>query len=1091
LAERVGEGNEENAIGAFRDLLLEERKDFLEQARQAGADVSIITGSRVNFSEFNRPIRGTAISDTMEDDNLKGRQARAAERMNRSKRKAREDRQGMQLRFSLSATEAAAIDGAPTETQRRAKLAQVMHDADKSAEKKGLSLAMSIIREQVSKGFKSAILSGSPLRNLGDFIRTYNDGHSSGMQTGLQKYLLETDKMGATFNKYVKEYTAELDPWVVFHRKDPDAAGVMHGVMHEATLARTDPAETYIAEWDIDQLELGAEGLRARIEKVGRNSTEGIIAMRRLEQAVARIEGEKARKLDHARLAATFNALPEEARGKRLADGTLDPENRGIYRNIRDQYAAMDDEQYTKLIEKIEELAKDNENIRTSLDEVRKTFETKTIGAPYFPLARFGDYWAVAKDEDGNVMGFSQFERQHDGKRKQWVKAMRERGYEVTVGTGSSFENSTAMAGAVDAFFAKNVIAKLAAVPGGQRMADDVWQMYLMRLPEMSARKSRIHRKGIPGFTSDALRSYAHHSFKTARALAKTIHGHRIDTLLEEVHEGAKQLTAESDGAATWAMPIYEELKLRHEWQMNPKAQPVSSFLVRMGFHAFLGFNISSMIVNLTQPWIVGVPVLGAKYGVDNATRELFKASNDMRHSQENWKDYLTDDELEAMLELENMGVFDKGRAYELMGMADSGEAYVGSALQRLEQGSAWMFSNAERFNRELTALAAYRLARDANVGSPTQFEDAHRAAWKLTWDTHFDYSNANRPRVMQNAAGRVFLLFRNYGFNMAYRVGKDLVDVLNQQEMDPKQKREAKVRLAGMMGATFMFAGTKALPMVGVVGTGLLWAFGDDDDPIDMWDSIRLYLNDMIGEDATDMVMEGPVSALTGIDVSQRLSLSNLFFRDAPPEAELFTGEWYSHYAGQAMGPLGSYMNDLRRGGSAVLENESDEKLWRGIELMLPTQMRNMAKSGRYFLEDGAKSWAGSPILEKGEDIAAWRKVVQAAGFSPYELNRRYEEIGAISGLESRLIDRRSELIDRKVAALLNKDRDRLQTVNEEIKEWNLTQRQEKRAQFRITGGDINRSRRAKRRANREVLGGRRFSARGRALAEQRGLKR
>ena len=112
---------------------------------------------------------------------------------------------------------------------RHGKLGAVFNDERQRAEesgKTGLALVAAAMSGVISAGARNAVLAGSPLRNLGDFIRTTADGAKSAMETAFEKYLLETDRMGATFSSFVKEYTGKLDDWIAYHRKDADGAAM-------------------------------------------------------------------------------------------------------------------------------------------------------------------------------------------------------------------------------------------------------------------------------------------------------------------------------------------------------------------------------------------------------------------------------------------------------------------------------------------------------------------------------------------------------------------------------------------------------------------------------------------------------------------------------------------------------------------------------------------------------------------------------------------------------------------------------------------------------------------------------------------------
>ncbi len=68
-----------------------------------------------------------------------------------------------------------------------------------------------------------------------------------------------------------------------------------------------------------------------------------------------------------------------------------------------------------------------------------------------------------------------------------------------------------------------------------------------------------------------------------------------------------------------------------------------------------------------------------------------------------------------------------------------------------------WGFHKTEVINREATGMAAYRLAR----ADGKSFDEAVKFARDAIFDTHFDYSNANRARFIQSGTAKVLLMFR------------------------------------------------------------------------------------------------------------------------------------------------------------------------------------------------------------------------------------------------------------------------------------------------------------------------------------------
>jgi hypothetical protein len=54
-----------------------------------------------------------------------------------------------------------------------------------------------------------------------------------------------------------------------------------------------------------------------------------------------------------------------------------------------------------------------------------------------------------------------------------------------------------------------------------QSLMDDVNQLFIKALPDLSYRKHFAHRKGTPGFSSDMMRGFASSAFHSASHIAR------------------------------------------------------------------------------------------------------------------------------------------------------------------------------------------------------------------------------------------------------------------------------------------------------------------------------------------------------------------------------------------------------------------------------------------------------------------------------------------------------------------------------------------------------------------------------------------
>ena len=386
----------------------------------------------------------------------------------------------------------------------------------------------------------------------------------------------------------------------------------------------------------------------------------------------------------------------------------------------------------------------------------------------------------------------------------------------------------------------------------------------------------------------------------------------------------------------------------------------------------------------------------------------LSRASKQMIGTEEFTRKNLNEDELAAFDEFKRIGLFDSTRASELMGTAEQG-IDVTSRLFDYGQISMAMFQKAEQFNREVTALAAYRMARSRGQSHDAAILEAE----DVTWDSHFDYSNKNRPRLMQKDWVRVLLLFRNYGANMTYRLARDAKDTFALRKLEPSKRKEAITRMAGIWGMTMLMAGVKGAPMLWLAMEAWELAFGDDDDPVDMELAIHTNLAEQFGAERANQIMNGVMDDFTGAAISNRVSLSNLWLMDAPEETDPLSPAWMLHYAGQLAGPIGSAVYDASVGADMASRGHTE----RGMEKMAPAAIKNQMKAFRYF-QEGVQTLIGTDVLPEDTKLTAKDYFVQAFGMTPTEIARAYDVDRATRAVTKKLDLRKGKLRDRYLNA-------------------------------------------------------------------------
>jgi hypothetical protein len=632
------------------------------------------------------------------------------------------------------------------------------------------------------------------------------------------------------------------------------------------------------------------------------------------------------------------------------------------------------------------------------------------------------------------------FEKLNDLERA--VKGLRDRSF--TIKAQGLKSDGTAEQAPSGTFVAK-IINALEKGGVSDKMQDEIYQMYLQALPELSMRKHAIHRKSVAGFDPDAVRAFSFNMHHGAHQLARLRYGYKLQGVLDllKKHQDAARKEPDADTRKIAAGDaILGELAKRHDWISNPTDSAATNLVSSFGFSYYLGLTPAASLVNLTQTALISYPYLAARYGPVKAMRELLAGMRDSARTVGHIQRTITDpDELRAHAALQAAGALDKTQAHNLAGIAESGSTTYNPAWARAMEIIGWGFHKTEVINREATGMAAFRLATKSGAG----FDEAVKFAADAINDTHYDYSNANRARFMQSGPAKVLLMFRQYSLNTTWHLGRMLWQATKAES--PEVRKLARRNLTGVLGMTSIFAGTLGLPMMSVtfgVLNALAASFGDDDEPWDAETEFRNFLADMLGPEAAEWVASGAVNQVTGADIATRVSMSQLWFRDADRELE-GQGQYY-YLLEQAAGPMGGVLKNALVGKQQI----DDGHLYRGMETALPKALKDGMKGLRYATE-GVNNLRGDALIE---DVSLWQALLQLQGFTPAQVAAQYDENAALKNYEQAILQRRQHLLDAYALATRLGDTEALGSLREKIAGFNA-----KQPEVAITGKTLRRS--------------------------------
>ncbi|EHY0933508.1 PLxRFG domain-containing protein [Vibrio cholerae] len=825
----------------------------------------------------------------------------------------------------------------------------------------------------------------------------------------IDAYQDEINSMVVTQNMLAEEaakMAEDLSDWAKANQKEADE---LFAFAHEATLADVDPSEAFQSREE-DLKESIAKQERILKEEGGLNSERGSKAWKTLQEERELLKQEPNRRKRHVELRPKFARLNAEQKRR--------------YRQMRDHYRAQSERMNKALEENIVRAVFDAKIRKAMLAELRQRHERAAKGL-YFPLSRHGDYWIDFADENGERQ-FMMFETK--GEMELAAEKLRKAGFSLNSGMKAQF-NAVQKASLPFVADVLQLVEKANMhTPAKESLSDEIYQMYLRTLPARSMRRNFIHRKGVAGFSQDAVRALADQGFRQSRQQARLDHidilDNHLDSIQKYVHELPNNVEADR---------VVEELNKRHEWVRNPSRAGWAQKLTSLGFVWMLGLTPAAALVNLTQNLQVAPPILGSRYGMaesskmmSQATAQYLKAAftRNRPKGQGILGSVLTGGEKEAMRRAVAQGVIDVTQAADLAGLAENPNAKYSGTWNKAMNIIGWAFHHAEVFNREVTYIAAYRLAMKKHG----DHEKAIADAIKDTWDSHFDYSSINRARFMQSDMAAVALQFKQYSQNMTYYLWANLAKALKGET--PEVKSMARKQLLGTLASTFFIGGAGALPLW-AISTAIEAAqeiVGDDDEPFDAETELKRMLAEAFGKENAALIWHGALPSISG-----RISLNDLWVRSINRDVDASTA--YVEYMKQALGPV---LGGIGVSWAQGLADISNDQFARGIERIPPKAIKDVLKTARYINEGGVTTKNGDEIVS---DLTAFELLGQASGFAIGRANLQYDENNAIKNYETFIVKRRQSLMNAYYTAYRLKDGEAMKAMMVKIRKFNQSQ--------------------------------------------------
>ena len=672
----------------------------------------------------------------------------------------------------------------------------------------------------------------------------------------------------------------------------------------------------------------------------------------------------------------------------------------------------------------------------------------------YFPHHRYGDYFIQGKDKKGEVVYREHFDALHKRYARRHFENRLEALKKEYPDTVFDLDENTklpdeAFGRVLDPEAMEQVIkaalSKVSDKEQAERIAEVLHESVADVMKSSGWGSHAIGRKNIPGFEKDDL-------FRVLYDYKSGLTGWL--TKMESSKDFAEALGKINAKAhpQEWSYTSqYVKDMLRNGDRVDRTVGTIKS----AAFAWYLGGNIKTAVLNLTQNVIVGVPRLqmdvegGARAYIDGAQKQIVNQYA-RRFTGDKGKG-LSEEEARLIQDLYGDALITDAYMEEVRGQVTGGPST--RLWNKLMKVMGYPMSVAERFNRGSLALAAFRAARDGKMkaaarkrygveGEKATYEQAKAFAEEVVRDSHFVYGKTNAPELLRSStAGR--------GLGAAFTFKTFTANLLGLWSWALRtQGKEGAIMVAKGLGATAALGGLVSLPFYATLMALFQAATGDDDD----WtEAIRKQLpQSTMLRDLVCYGLPAGAGVNLGGSLKMELALTGGMQKGGTPKEVLTEG------IGDIIGiPWDMFVERP----SKVMEAMRADNYWRAVEEVVPTAVSNGMKAWRLATE-GQKTLKGRDINDPGEQgarkLSSGEAFGKLLGFQPVSATRSYDAYTASKHSDSVRADKADEVATIMVKALDAGDSAEMVRARKVLKDWNLKMEEEGKPHMRILMKDV-----------------------------------
>jgi hypothetical protein len=685
----------------------------------------------------------------------------------------------------------------------------------------------------------------------------------------------------------------------------------------------------------------------------------------------------------------------------------LSAEGEAHYDSVRADFVGfLDEMRQTTLASAQRKLANNPLGLALRQKEINDAFNKLTKGG-YFPLMRFGTYVTTVRD---SVSGKTLARYHYDSAlaRKLELGTVRRKFPGARVQTTAVSDPTLRGITALPASIIDAIKTELNLNASQLKALDD----YLAHQKGAEGYAARLlERKGVAGFSNDTMRGYVQYFQQGANYLARLKYDELMRDSLQRLRASASDL---DDG--TKRIEIFNWAQRHYEYTSNPSNDfaKVRSAVALW----FLAAVPASAFVNVTQLPLFTYPYLASRFGDAKAIQHMTSSTRDIPRMIRAGRPMTKEQELafekhinglpltpaeqklierytalkfheyEAIRWALDTGILDESFATEVAAMSEGNwlnkwEATneAGYRARQFVSGTMFLFQAAEKLNRRITYLAAYRSFRETYGGTVDM--EARIFAKRAVEETQFEYSKFNRPEGMQGTVGVYTVFLAYYLRAMHFAFGGS------------EQGIGARVNQAWRYWAMMLaLVGPFGLPLAGELKALIewLWSKANPNKRLNIEYEMNKALKELggVAEDYPEAFTNGALSLLPW-DLSGSLSMGTGVpgFIDLLDPASRDNAAHTMRVAEDAAGPFGQIVSNFL---SATSQGKQGD--WKFYEAFMPRAMASISAAGRWYSYGEEVDRRGSSIVQFGPEHKA-DLVGKALGFSPRSVKygRRDEE--------------------------------------------------------------------------------------------------